>query len=119
MVTSAQGVLLGRRRDGNPPWVFPGGKVERGETTGQAAVRETAEEAGLTVTAIGEIGRRMHPVTSREIAYVACSVTAGTAHATDPEELAEVRWAALAEAEELLPGMFEPVREHLVREIGN
>ena len=31
----------------------------------------------------------------------------------DPDELAEVRWAGLAEAVELLPGMFEPVREHL------
>jgi hypothetical protein len=26
--------------------------------------------------------------------------------------LAEVRWVGLAEAEELLPGMFEPVRAH-------
>jgi hypothetical protein len=31
----------------------------------------------------------------------------------DPDELSEVRWANLAEAVELLLGMFEPVREHL------
>jgi len=36
----------------------------------------------------------------------------------DTDELAEVRWVSLAEADELLPGMFEPVREHLAREIG-
>jgi NADH pyrophosphatase NudC (nudix superfamily) len=31
----------------------------------------------------------------------------------DEAELAEVRWASLAEADTLLPGMFEPVREHV------
>jgi hypothetical protein len=36
----------------------------------------------------------------------------------DEDELAEVRWVGLAEAGELLPGMFEPVREHLARELG-
>ena len=35
----------------------------------------------------------------------------------DEEELAEVRWIRLAEADELLPVMFEPVREYLSREI--
>jgi hypothetical protein len=35
----------------------------------------------------------------------------------DPDELSEVRWASLAEADELLPGMFEPVRDHLARRL--
>jgi 8-oxo-dGTP pyrophosphatase MutT (NUDIX family) len=50
------------RRDGKPgPWVFPGGKVERDEAqrsggdvlaaAREAAVRETAEEAGLALVA--------------------------------------------------------------------
>jgi 8-oxo-dGTP pyrophosphatase MutT (NUDIX family) len=47
VVTSSRGVLLGRRRDGNPPWTFPGGKAEPGETPAEAAVRETAEETGV------------------------------------------------------------------------
>jgi hypothetical protein len=33
----------------------------------------------------------------------------------DESELAEVRWASLGEAEELLPGMFPPVAEFLAR----
>jgi NADH pyrophosphatase NudC (nudix superfamily) len=33
----------------------------------------------------------------------------------DQDELAEVRWASLDEATELMPDMFPPVREHLTR----
>jgi hypothetical protein len=36
----------------------------------------------------------------------------------DPDELADVRWVSLPEAEELLPGLYEPVLLHLAREIG-
>jgi 8-oxo-dGTP pyrophosphatase MutT (NUDIX family) len=48
VVTGPVGVLVGRRRDGVPPWVFPGGKVEVGESAAQAAVRECLE-TGLEV----------------------------------------------------------------------
>jgi len=33
----------------------------------------------------------------------------------DPVELAEVRWLSLAEVDEVMPGMFDPVHEHLGR----
>ena len=36
----------------------------------------------------------------------------------DRAELAEVRWAGLAEANELLPGMYEPVRDYLMATLG-
>jgi 8-oxo-dGTP diphosphatase len=38
----------------------------------------------------------------------------------DEDELAEVRWVSLAEADELMAayGMYEPVHEHLARELG-
>ena len=51
--------------------------------------------------------------------YMAATPTHGTdVFVGDEDELAEVRWLSLAEADELLPGMFEPVREHLARELG-
>jgi NADH pyrophosphatase NudC (nudix superfamily) len=33
----------------------------------------------------------------------------------DSDELAEVRWLTLAEADQLMPDMFPPVRRHLDR----
>jgi 8-oxo-dGTP pyrophosphatase MutT (NUDIX family) len=53
IVTSSLRVLIGRRRDGTPRWVFPGGKAEPGESPQDAAVRETGEETGLQIRVTG------------------------------------------------------------------
>lgn len=114
VVTSPHGVLVGRRRKGIPRWVFPGGAIEDRESPSDAAVRECAEEAGLQVSARGEIGRRTHPATGRLIIYVACSRT-GEAEpwVAAPDELAEVRWLGRDHIEELMPDIHEAVREHI------
>ncbi len=113
VVTSSRGVLLGRRRDGNPPWAFPGGKAEPGETLAQAAARETAEETGLTVAVASEIGRRVHPATAALVVYVAAEL-AEDGEAQPGGELTEVRWVTPGEADELTGGtVFEPVRQHI------
>jgi 8-oxo-dGTP pyrophosphatase MutT (NUDIX family) len=119
IVTSHLGVLAGRRNDGKPPWTFIAGEVEPGENAVDAAVREVKEEAGLEVRAgYQEIGRRVHPKTGRTMIYLACTPVAGTSvFVGDPEELAEVRWLSLAEVDTLMPGVYEPVREHLGRVI--
>ena len=51
MINSAGEVLLIRRAD-DGRWAMPGGWVEPGETPAEAAVRETAEETGLTVSVL-------------------------------------------------------------------
>jgi 8-oxo-dGTP pyrophosphatase MutT (NUDIX family) len=115
IVTSAQGVLIGRRNDGKPPWTFIAGKIEPGESPADAAVREVKEETGMQIRAGNVIGRRVHPRTGRPMVYMAARPTHGTdIFVGDEEELAEVRWVDLAEADELMGGqIFEPVRRHL------
>jgi 8-oxo-dGTP pyrophosphatase MutT (NUDIX family) len=119
IVTSHLGVLAGKRADGKPPWTFISGEIEPGESATDAAVREVNEETGLEVRAgKQEIGRRIHPKTRRLMIYLACSPVSGTdVFVGDEDELTEVRWLSLAEVDALMPGVFDPVREHLARTI--
>jgi len=119
IVTSKLGVLAGKRNDGKPPWTFIAGEIEPGESPADAAIREVKEEAGLQVAVSHVIGRRVHPKTGRTMIYLACQPTDGTdVHVGDPEELSEVRWLSLTEADQLLTGMYEPVHKHLATMIG-
>ena len=82
-------------------------------------MRETKEETGLEIRAGEIIGERVHPDTGRHMIYMAGYPVRGTeVFVGDRAELAEVRWVSLTEAGELLPGMYEPVREYLAHEIG-
>ena len=120
IVTSRQGVLIGKRNDGKPPWTFIAGENEPGESPADTIIREVKEETGLRIIPGPILGERVHPKTGRHMVYVAAhpvsfdhlEVIVG-----DEEELAEVKWASLAEADELLPGMFEPVHEHLAQKL--
>jgi 8-oxo-dGTP pyrophosphatase MutT (NUDIX family) len=119
IVTADKRVLVGRRNDGKPPWTFIAGEIEPGESPADAAVREVKEETGLLVKAGHVIGRRVHPKTGRTMIYMAALPTHGDdIFVGDEDELAEVRWADLEEADQLLPGMFEPVHTYLTRIIG-
>lgn len=119
IVTSDLGILVGRRNDGKPPWTFIAGELEPGEQPEDAAIREVKEETGLRVTAGQVIGRRYHPKTDRRMIYIAATPTHGTdVFVGDSDELAEVRWVSLPEAEELLSGMYQPVWEYLMATIG-
>jgi len=63
------------------------------------------------VAAGQEIGRRVHPVIGRTMIYMAAKPTYGTdIFVGDSDEPPEVRWATLAEAEDLMQpsSMFSP-----------
>lgn len=118
IVTSELGVLAGRRNDNTPPWSFIAGQVQPGESVGETVAREVKEETGLDVIPGRVVGRRVPTETGRTMIYLAArpadpqhlDVSVG-----DNDELAEVRWLSLAEAEQLLPGMFPPVHAYLGR----
>jgi 8-oxo-dGTP diphosphatase len=113
VITSDQGVLVAKRRDGIPPYTFPGGEFLPGETGEQALRRKVEAEAGLTVTSVRFIGRRLHPKTSRVMTYGHVEVEAGDPQLGDPEDLEEVRWASIDETRALMPDMYGPVRQYL------
>lgn len=117
VVVCAGRVLLLRRAvpEGGLVWQFPAGKVEVGESDVEAAVREAWEEVGLRVELVGWLGERLHPVTRRSIAYVACRVAGGSARAAAPDEVAEVVWCGREDLARLVPPsqLFGPVRGYL------
>jgi NUDIX domain len=71
IVTAPEGVLAIRRTDGNPPWTFPGGEIEPGETPAVAGRREVKEETGLDIVTGRVLGKRIHPQTGRQVIYLA------------------------------------------------
>jgi len=119
ITVSPLGVLVGRRNDGKPPWTFIAGEIEPGERAEDAAVREVKEETGLEVAAGQVIGERDHPVTGKHMVYMSATPVRGTdVFVGDEDELAEVRWVSLAEADQLMGGtIYEPVHEYLAREL--
>jgi 8-oxo-dGTP diphosphatase len=114
VITGPDGVLLIRRRDGVPPWVFPGGKVEAGESSAAAARREVLEETGVDATITDELGNRVHPTTGASITYFAGTASASATTSADPAVI-EIRWAPTSALSSLIPlaTIFPPVRQHL------
>jgi 8-oxo-dGTP diphosphatase len=84
-------------------WTFPKGKLEKGETEEEAAVREVYEETGLDV----ELGRELGFVSytdpkgrPKTVHYWLMRVSGG--EFTPNREVTELRWLSLEAAPELL-----------------
>ena len=98
------GVVLLRR--GIEPamgkWVFPGGYVDRGESTIEAAVRETREESHLEVATRSLLGVYSYPKSPNVIIVYVADVVGGTLAAGDESTeagtfpLSRIPWDELA-----------------------
>ncbi|MEI7054849.1 NUDIX domain-containing protein [Nocardioides sp. CCNWLW239] len=112
-----EGRMLAVRKNGTTSFMLPGGKLEPGESAAQAAVREVAEELGVRLqvedlTLLGEF----EADAANEPGHLVRSTVFTWAGEVTPDaaaEIAELRWATLAE---IIDGAeFAPLtREHVV-----
>lgn len=111
------GRLLLVRRCDSGSWELPGGRVDVGETAVEAAVRETAEEAGVQVLVTGFAGLFTDPghvvrspdgEVRQQFALLFRARAVGGVPRGDLHETSEAAWVAPAD----LPGlsMEPPVR---------
>jgi 8-oxo-dGTP diphosphatase len=105
-VRSSGGRLLLVRRCDSGVWELPGGRVDVGETAVQAAVRETAEEAGLRIHVTGLVGVFTDPghlirspagEVRQQFALVFRARAVGGVPHGDLEETSEAAWVTVAD----------------------
>lgn len=87
-------------------WSWPKGKVDRGETLPECAVREVLEETGYRISlglplpsARYTVGKRLR----KHVAFWAAEITSGPESGPEnPKEIDEVRWVAADRARSML-----------------
>jgi 8-oxo-dGTP diphosphatase len=119
-VVSRGGRTLVLRRagaHGAGTWGLPGGHQEFGESPEQTAVREVAEETGLTVAAAARMGFTDDPMPEIGRHYVtlliACTLLGGEARIMEPDKATELAWLTDDELRERSAELFAPLRRFL------
>jgi ADP-ribose pyrophosphatase YjhB (NUDIX family) len=103
LVTDADGRVLVVKPIYSGEWMLPGGRVERGETPHQAAVRETREETGLDV-----VLDRLLLVDARharDTSFIFGGHVTGGELEPQLGEIAEVGWLGRDEIQRSSPGL--------------
>lgn len=96
-------VLLRHRFGGH--WSFPKGHVEAGENEQQTALREVREETGLTIRLLDGFRESVEyfpkPGVKKQVVYF-LGEALGDKLVRQEEEISELKWASIAEADGLV-----------------
>ena len=123
LIWDDDGRLLLMREAETGRWQTVGGMIDPDESPGSAAVREAAEETGLTVrlerlrTALGGPGYRVHYPNGDLCSYVSVvfDATVVSGELAGDDEVAELRWYRPNELSAL---DLDPLNRHLLRDTG-
>lgn len=100
-------VLMVRNSDNRDTWTLPGGTVEPRETLVRALIREVKEEAGVDIEVFGVMAVNEVVFPEREEHFVLftfrAEITGGREETMMPDEIAEVSWVDLDQADRLMP----------------
>ena len=89
-------------------WVFPGGRIEPGETEVEALFREISEETGRSVEIKSIIDKRQHPEFPVIISYYYCIPTDQSMVGINTEEIRETRWVEFSELTKYFTSSLNP-----------
>lgn len=103
------------RGPGAGAWSVPGGRVEPGETVGEAAVRELREETGLDGVCDRFVGWVERVGDDHHFVILDFAVTVGAGEPVAGDDAAAVRWVPLDDVAAwppVVPGLVEFLAEH-------
>ena len=118
IITNSQGEFLLIHRPRYEDWSFPKGKLDKGETLEQCALREVLEETGFVCQLGDVVGSVMYEDRKgrpKEVHYWSMNIMDGSFQPNS--EVDEIRWVAELFAHELLSYLHD--RELLVRHLTN
>lgn len=106
-------VLIAQSAKNDGCWVFPKGRIDRGETAQQAAIREVEEETGVIIRIAGDLDRLEYKSEDGPV-LVDFFLAVATGEGKQVDER-EIRWCSLDEASALLS--FDEAAEMLRRAV--